>query len=51
VSAASKAHRRSLSRLSLDGAAYRLDATLQGTTAGPLPPFLDLPLDPAAIWR
>ena len=42
---------RTIEAYRLDGAAYRLDATLQGTTAGPLPPFLDLQLDPAAIWR
>ncbi|HYE92840.1 MAG TPA: Uma2 family endonuclease [Terriglobales bacterium] len=35
----------------LDGDAYRLVATLQGETARALPPFDDLPLDPAAVWR
>ena len=35
-------------RLEVDG--YRLDARLEGTTPRALPPFPDLPLDPAAIW-
>jgi Uma2 family endonuclease len=35
----------------LDGGAYRLDATLEGNEPHALPPFVDLPLDPAAVWR
>jgi Uma2 family endonuclease len=34
----------------LEGDGYRLDARLEGTTPRALPPFPDLPLDPAAIW-
>ena len=34
----------------LDAAGYVLDARLEGTAPRALPPFLDLPLDPAAIW-
>lgn len=30
--------------------AYRLDTRLEGTAPRALPPFLDLPLDPASIW-
>jgi Uma2 family endonuclease len=33
-----------------DGDGYRLDATLEGPALRALPPFTDLPLDPAAIW-
>ena len=35
-------------RLERDG--YRLDGRLEGTTPRALPPFPDLPLDPATIW-
>ncbi|MBM4441062.1 MAG: Uma2 family endonuclease [Candidatus Rokubacteria bacterium] len=35
----------------LEGGAYRIVATLEGETARALPPFTDLPLDPAAVWR
>ena len=34
----------------LEGAGYRLDGRLEGTAPRALPPFPDLPLDPAAIW-
>ena len=34
----------------LDDAGYRPDARLEGTAPRALPPFPDLPLDPAAIW-
>ena len=34
--------------LEVDG--YRLDTRFDGSAPSPLPPFLDLPLDPAAIW-
>jgi Uma2 family endonuclease len=34
----------------LEGDGYRLDARLEGATPRALPPFPDLPLDPAAIW-
>ena len=33
----------------VDGA-YRLEAALEGASARALPPFVDLTLDPAAIW-
>ena len=35
----------------LEAGAYRLDARLEGAEARALPPFPDLPLDPAAVWR
>ena len=35
-------------RLETEG--YRLDARLEGATPRTLPPFPDLPLDPATIW-
>jgi len=34
----------------LEGDAYRHDARLDGDAPRALPPFSDLPLDPAAIW-
>ena len=34
----------------LEADGYRLDARLDGPTPCALPPFPDLPLDPAAIW-
>ena len=34
----------------LEGGAYRLDATLEGVVPRTLPPFIGLPLDPAAVW-
>ena len=34
----------------LEDAGYRPDAQLEGTAPRALPPFPDLPLDPAAIW-
>lgn len=34
----------------LEGGVYRLDARLDGPAPRALPPFPDLPLDPAAIW-
>lgn len=34
----------------LDEGAYRLEAALDGADARALPPFVDLALDPAAIW-
>jgi Uma2 family endonuclease len=35
----------------LDGGAFGLVATLEGDAVRALPPFDDLPLDPAAVWR
>lgn len=34
----------------LEGEGFRLDTRLEGTTPRALPPFTDLPLDPAAVW-
>jgi Uma2 family endonuclease len=41
---------RTIEAYRLEGGAYRLDATLQGTEPRALPPFPDLPLDPATVW-
>ena len=35
----------------LETGAYRLVATLEGDASRALPPFDDLPLEPAAVWR
>jgi Uma2 family endonuclease len=35
----------------LEAGAYRLDAKLDGVEPRALPPFLDLPLNPAVVWR
>jgi hypothetical protein len=42
---------RTIEAYLLDAAAYRLDARLAGTEPRALPPFSDLALDPAALWR
>jgi hypothetical protein len=42
---------RTIEAYHLDGGAYRLVATLDGNEPHALPPFVDLPLDPAAVWR
>ena len=42
---------RTIEAYHLDDDAYRLVATLEGNAPHPLPPFVDLPLDPAAVWR
>jgi Uma2 family endonuclease len=41
---------RTIEAYRLDSSAYRLEATLGGTEPRALPPLLDLPLDPAALW-
>ena len=42
---------RTIEAFHLEGGACRLVATLEGDTPRALPPFEDLPLDPAATWR
>jgi Uma2 family endonuclease len=42
---------RTIEAFRLDHGAYALEATLEGTESSALPPFPDLRLDPAAIWR
>jgi hypothetical protein len=41
---------RTIAAYHLEAGSYRLEARLEGTAPHALPPFLDLPLDPAAIW-
>jgi Uma2 family endonuclease len=41
---------RTIQAFALEGAGYRPAATLGGDLPGALPPFLDLRLDPAAVW-
>lgn len=41
---------RTIEAYRLEGGAYRFDATLEGVAPRTLPPFLGLPLDPAAVW-
>ena len=41
---------RTIEAYRLEGSAYRPDAKLEGVEPRSLPPFPDLPLDPAAIW-
>ena len=41
---------RNIEAYHLEAGSYRLDARLEGTTPRALPPFPDLPLDPAAVW-
>jgi len=41
---------RTIDAYRLEGDGYRLNARLEGTAPRALPPFLDLSLDPAAIW-
>lgn len=41
---------RTIEAYRLEADAYRLDAKLEGWEPRALPPFPDLPLDPAAIW-
>lgn len=41
---------RTIAAYRLEAGTYRLDATLEGEAPRALPPFPDLPLDPAAIW-
>ena len=43
-------HARTIEAYGLEAAAYRLAATLDSAEPRALPPFPDLPLDPAAIW-
>ena len=42
---------RTIEAYRLEDTAYRLDAKLEGAEFHALPPFLDLALDPAEIWR
>jgi Uma2 family endonuclease len=42
---------RTIEAYRLEAGTYRLVATLEGDAARALPPFDDLPLDPAAVWR
>jgi Uma2 family endonuclease len=42
---------RTIETYHLEAGAYRLVASLEGDAARALPPFDDLPLDPAAVWR
>jgi Uma2 family endonuclease len=42
---------RAIEAYHLEEGAYRLVGTLEGNAARSLPPFDDLPLDPAAVWR
>jgi Uma2 family endonuclease len=41
---------RTIEAYRLEGSAYRLDAKLEGAEPRALPPFLGLPLEPAAVW-
>jgi Uma2 family endonuclease len=41
---------RTIDAYALAEGAYRLAARLEGNAPTALPPFLDLTLDPAAIW-
>jgi Uma2 family endonuclease len=42
---------RTIEAYHLDHEAYRLVAMLEADEPRALPPFVDLPLDPAAVWR
>jgi Uma2 family endonuclease len=42
---------RTIEAYRLEAGAYRLDAKLEGMESRALPPFPDLPLDPAVVWR
>ena len=42
---------RTIEAFHLEEGAYRLAATLEGDAPSALPPFENLPLDPAAVWR
>ena len=41
---------RAIEAYRLEGSAYHLVAKLEGTEPRALPPFLGLPLEPAAVW-